>query len=169
METLNLKTRLNAYAKVSNSILEKYVTKDALDSKLEDYVTEAPQDNKVYGRENKTWVELVESAKETEKLLVFGANNQLQLDTVEEIMTLDGRHILQHGESSYKMTYNQKEDGILWIVCTAPIKSIVWEGLNMIADYTKQKAVLTDGDVNFYCYHITEALVANTWSFTINL
>ena len=38
METMNLKTTLKAYPKLSPSILNDYVTKDSLDTTLEDYV-----------------------------------------------------------------------------------------------------------------------------------
>ena len=58
MDISDLKMTLKAYQKVSPSILSDYVTKTELNTQLEDYVTEAPNDNKEYARKNKGWVEI---------------------------------------------------------------------------------------------------------------
>ena len=40
----------------------------------------------------------------------------------------------------------------------------------MIADYEKQKAVISSSDgTNYYCYRIRDMLVPNQWVFLVNL
>lgn len=58
MEKLNLTTTLTAYPLVSPSILSDYVTQESLSAQLSNYVTEAPEDNQVYGRSNGEWVDI---------------------------------------------------------------------------------------------------------------
>ena len=69
METLNLKTTLNAYPKLSPSILKDYVTKDDLNTRLEDYVEEAPVDSKPYARKDETWVPVKDSALSVDRII----------------------------------------------------------------------------------------------------
>lgn len=171
METLNLKTTLNAYPKLSPSILQDYVTKEDLTSTLENYVEEAPVDSKPYARRDETWVPVKESALSVERTIFYGSNSDLQLDNENEILSLQHKDTLPADAKSYIVNYNQSENGYMWIVCTEPISSIVWGAMGMIADYVQQEAVITSttSDVHYYCYRIADMLVPNQWVFLVNL
>lgn len=183
METLNLKTTLNAYPKLSPSILKDYVTRDDLNTKLEDYPTneeltntldnyveEAPVDSKPYARKDESWVPVKNSALESDRVIYFGSNQDLQLDSEAEVLALQQHATIPASDDSYVVNYNQVEDGYVWIVCTEPIKSIIWGTMGMIADYERQNAVIVSNTgANYYCYRIREKLVANQWVFLVNL
>lgn len=171
METLNLKTTLNAYPKLSPSILQDYVTKEDLTSTLENYVEEAPVDSKPYARRDETWVPVKESALSVERTIFYGSNSDLQLDNENEILSLQHKDTLPADAKSYIVNYNQLENGYMWIVCTEPISSIVWGATGMVAEYVQQEAVITSttSDVHYYCYRITDILVPNQWVFLVNL
>lgn len=170
METLNLKTTLNAYPKLSPSILKDYVTKDDLNTRLEDYVEEAPVDSKPYARKDETWVPVKDSALSVDRIIYYGSNKDLQIDSEEEIYQLQNKATIPADGTSYIVNYNQQEDGYLWIVCTDPIKSIVWGAMGMIADYERQRAVISSSDgTSYYCYRIRDMLVPNQWVFLVNL
>lgn len=183
METLNLKTTLNAYPKLSPSILKDYVTKDDLNTKLEDYPTneeltntldnyveEAPVDSKPYARKDETWVPVKDSALSVDRTIYYGSNKDLQLESEEEVYQLQNKATIPADGTSYIVNYNQQEDGYLWIVCTDPIKSIIWGAMGMIADYERQKAVISSSDgTNYFCYRIRDMLVPNQWVFLVNL
>ena len=183
METLNLKTTLNAYPKLSPSILKDYVTKEDLNTKLEDYPTneeltntldnyveEAPVDSKPYARRDETWVPVKESALSKDRIIYYGSNKDLQMDSERDILNLQHKDIIPAGGKSYIVNYNQTEDGYLWIVCSEPVASIVWGAMGTIADYEKQNAVITASDgTNYFCYRIRQMLVPNQWVFLVNL
>lgn len=169
MDKMNLHTKLVAYPKVSSLSPTDYVTKEELDTILDDYVTEAPVDSNVYGRKEKEWRALKPGILLTDIILYYGINDlDLQLDNVEEIKALDGKSILGMGETKVDISYEIKESGFFWIAATQPIKSIIW--LGMIADYETQSAKIVDGDITYFCYKIREKLVSDqTLNLTINL
>lgn len=172
MDLSKLKTTLRAYKKVSPSILEDYVKKEDLETTLENYVTEAPTDGKIYGRKDKAWIALKEAVALSENMVFYGSNNQLQIDTEEEIFNLDNYATMAAGATSYTVNYNQAENGYLWIVCTAPIKSILWGAMGLIADYVEQQAQIiskADPNISYWCYRIRDELVANQWVFNIHI
>lgn len=181
METMNLKTTLKAYPKLSPSILNDYVTKDSLDTTLEDYTTkeflgttldnyveEAPVDNKPYARKDESWVPIKDEALSVAKTIFYGSNKELQLDNESEILELQNKITLVAEEKSYVINYNQTEEGYLWIVCTDPISSIALGGV--MADYEQQIAVIGSNNSNakYYCYRIRDMLIPNQWIFTVN-
>lgn len=169
MEKLNLKTTLNAYPKLSPSLLSNYVTKEDFTTTLEGYVEEAPVDNGVYARQNETWVSVDPEIKITDELLYYGANTDLQMDDVNNILSLECHDIIPHGGSSYILNYNQTANGYLWICCTKPIKSIVWGAMGgMIADYIKQRADIVTQTTTYYCYRIRDMLVPGQQIFLLN-
>lgn len=170
METLNLKTTLNAYPKLSPSILKDYVTREDLTSTLENYVEEAPVDATPYARKDEAWVPVKESALSTSRVIYYGSNKDLQLDSETEILQLQNHDTIPADAKSYIVNYTQTEDGYLWIVCTEPISSIIWGAVGMIADYEKQNAAISSSTgVTYYCYRIREMLVPNQWVFLVNL
>ena len=111
MDLSKLKTTLRAYKKVSPSILEDYVKKEDLETTLENYVTEAPTDGKIYGRKDKAWIALKEAAALSENMVFYGSNNQLQIDTEEEVFNLDNYATMAAGATSHTVNYNQAENG----------------------------------------------------------
>lgn len=172
---MNLKTTLRAFPKVSPSILQDYVTKDDLNnqlenyptseeltSTLENYVTEAPADNNVYGRENKDWVQLEQDVKKVSKQLYFGESAENQLDSEQEILNLPGSATIDANASTYLLNYDQFSQGYMWIVCTSPLKSIIWGTMGLVADYIEQQAKITgdcaSDNITYYCYRIREEL-----------
>lgn len=183
METMNLKTTLKAYPKLSPSILNDYVTKDSLDTTLEDYTTkeflgttldnyveEAPVDNKPYARKDESWVPIKDEALFVAKTIFYGSNKELQLDNEAEILELQNKITLVAEEKSYVINYNQTEEGYLWIVCTDPISSITLGTMGVMADYEQQIAVIEsdNSDAKYYCYRIRDMLIPNQWIFTVN-
>lgn len=170
METLNLKTTLNAYPKLSPSILKDYVTKEEFNTTLENYVEEAPVDSTSYARKDESWVAVKESALSVDRVIYYGFNKDLQMDSEEDILKLQHKDTIPASGKSYIVNYNQTENGYLWIVCSEPIASIVWGAMGMIADYEKQRAVITASDgTNYFCYRIRDMLVPNQWVFLVNL
>ena len=63
-----------------------------------------------------------------------------------------------------------KKNGYLWIVCTEPIRSIIWGVMGFIADYEKQQAVVesSNGSTSYHCYRIRDELIAGQQVFLIN-
>lgn len=170
METLNLKTTLNAYPKLSPSILKDYVTKDRLDATLENYVEEAPVDSRTYARKDEKWVPLKPDTLLTAKALYYGVSDDTQIDNESEIMALEVSEILSPDVKSYTIDYALPRNGYLWIVCTEPIRSIIWGVMGLIADYEKQQAVIesSNGSTSYYCYRIRDELIAGQQVFLIN-
>lgn len=170
MPIFNLKTTLNAFPKLSPSVLANYVTKTDLTDTLANYVTEAPVDDNVYARSNKAWVEIQQDTLKTGFYVIFGASQTLQIDTEQEIWELDRSAALSKDETTYALSYNQTETGFLWIVSTRPIKSIIWGAMGMIADYIEQPSKVQSAttDAVYYCYRIRDMLLPNQWVFTLN-
>ena len=167
METFNLKTTLTAYPKLSSSILKDYVTKEELDTTLQNYVEEAPVDSNPYARKDEQWVELNKLTLLNDISLAYGVSNLVELQKLSDTESFD-KVVLDKHTSSYNLTYNQQSSGYFWIVCNRKISNILWMG--MVADYIEQPTKLLDSnDFPVYCYRIVDALIPQQLNFTINL
>ena len=166
METLNLKTTLNAYPKLSPSILKDYVTKEDLDTTLQNYVEEAPTDSKPYARRDEQWVELNKQAILNSISLSYGTSDLVEIQQESDTGSFD-KVELDKNIVSYNLTYNQQSNGYFWIVCNRKISSIMWMG--MVADYIEQPTKPLDSNgLPLYCYRIADVLIPQQLGFTIN-
>lgn len=170
MERLELKTTLNAYPKLSPSILSNYVTKDDLSQQLDNYVEEAPVDSKLYARENESWVEILPETKALPIKLHYGANSDLQIDNISDVEALSEFTMLSADTASYILNYTLSANGYLWICSSRPVKSIIWGAMGLIADYEYQTAVISSNNNQevYYCYRITDMLTAGQFVFLVN-
>lgn len=181
MQTMNLKTTLTAYPKLSSSLLSNYVTKDELDNELgSNYLTktqirdmyvpevEDVDSDNVYARNGKDrkWVQLRKESVATDIEVYFGANTQTQMDSVEEIKALQEHVTINKDEKTFMLEYLQQSNGILWICTTRPVRAIQWSGY-LWGDYSKQKDDVVDGEEAYYCYRSNEVLLDNLWEFKL--
>ena len=167
---MNLNTKLDAYPKLSSSILNNYVTKEDLGNTLNNYVTEAPVDGNAYSRKDKNWAALKPSTLLEEVSLYYGSNGELQLDTIQEILDLQsGEKLIPPTEHTYNITYNIPENGYFWVVATQSITSIRW--VFGLLDYIAQTAKISTPDnvKTYFCYRIREELIPQTLELSITL
>lgn len=172
---MKLNTTIAAYPKLSESILKEYATskdlqsvKDWADDKfvpeVEDRESEA-----VYARNGKDrkWVELKEAAAASNIEIYYGANDQLQIDDIEELKTLSDHTTLELNTKECVLTCNQNQDGYLWICTSQPVKSFKWMGF--LWDFIKQGNLIVDTAANksFFCYRSEEELSAGSQEFTL--
>lgn len=186
MDLSNLHTTLRAHQKLSPSILEKYAkltdldeVKNTLDKNLSDYKQEVAdnyvpevedrESDKIYARNGKDrkWVELKETTAASNIEIYYGANDQLQIDDIDELKTLSDHTILELNTKECVLTCNQSQDGYLWICTSQPVKSFKWMGF--LWDFVKQKNLIVDTDANksFFCYRSEEELSAGSQEFTL--
>lgn len=183
---MNLKTTIAAYPKLSDSILKDYATAEDL-NKVEDrfnqnmtdmkqeiaetYVPEVEdrESDKVYARNGKDrkWVELKTNTTYSDIEIYYGANNQLQIDDIDELKTLSDYISLKGDTKEYTLTCTQKENGYLWICTSQPVKSFKWMGF--LWDMVRQNNAIVDLATNksFFCYRVEEELSAGSQEFTL--
>ena len=178
MQTINLKTTLSAYPKLSSSILKDYATREELLTQINDtkqyvdtnYVPEVADktSNKAYARNGKErkWVELKESALLSDIIIYFGSNDLDELISPDQIQDLNFG-MCSYKDTTYTITYDQKETGRLWICTTAPLDHISWGPFATWTGYTKQPANIEYNDKIFYCYKSDDLLTENVWEFRL--
>ena len=148
----NLTATLEAYEQVSPSILSNYVT-------------EAPNDGLLYGRQNKTWIPVIYN------YIYMGANN-LTTITADGLISLESKNLLEDSQTTITLDKTLTASNYIWFCSTKEISSITDANTGFAVDYMEQPGSITI-EVNrrtftFYCYRTTNQLVANSWKFTIN-
>lgn len=184
---MNLKTTIAAYPRLSESLLKDYATKEDLGSVqssfnesmlnfkqevADTYVPEVEdrETSAVYARNGKdrVWVELKDSSAAADIEIYFGANDQTQIDDIEEVRSLSEHSTIEKNSKTFDLEYLQEQEGILWICTTQPIKAIQWMGY-LWGDYSKQTDKVVDSAENkvYYCYRSNEVLLDNLWQFKL--
>ena len=166
MDTSKLTMTIRAYQKVSPSALSNYITRDQLEEELNNYVTEAPEDGKIYARQDKQWSELQKEAQAQDTLLIFGSNSTLTLDA-NLLDKLDRKYNLGKDPKSFDIDYTMTEQGYFWICTNNELKNIRDGNLGWSADFIKQKNMIEYDNQFFYCYSITDELIAWNWKFIV--
>lgn len=181
----NLKTTLNAYPKLTPSILSNYVTKTELEEKdyvdstelataineldskfllaIKDFVkdVEVEGDNIVYGRIKGKWVPVFDIPQESSGIICWGMLNSKTL-SAEQMMKLHRQNYLDR-VNEYSVEDTPTENGYFWFASTLPIQSIMADnGLSYKQSVVEEPQVSIDylGEkLSFYCYR-TQKLVA---------
>lgn len=181
----NLKTTLNAYPKLTPSILSNYVTKTELEEKdyvdstelatvineldskfllaIKDFVkdVEVDGDNIVYGRVKGKWVPVFDIPQESSGIICWGMLNSKTL-SAEQMMKLHRQNYLDR-VNEYTVEDATTENGYFWFTSTLPIQSIMADnGLSYKQSIVEEPQVSIDylGEkLSFYCYR-TQKLVA---------
>ena len=185
---MNLKTTLNAYPKLSPSILENYITKeqfdatvetlvdyDSLNTILKDFVTDVEVEgtNVIYGRVKGQWIPVVDIPEQVAGIICWGMLNSSTLDA-QQLLNLSRQNFLS-GVNEYSVESTPTENSYFWFASTSPIKYIVadnglaykqpvTEGSNITIEYKGQP-------LTFYCYR-TQKLVAlpnTTYRFKVSV
>lgn len=193
----NLKTTLNAYPKLTPSILSNYVTKTELEEKdyvdstelatvineldnkfllaIKDFVkdVEVDGDNIVYGRVKGKWVPVFDIPQESSGIICWGMLNSKTL-SAEQMMKLHRQNYLDR-VNEYSVEDAPTENGYFWFTSTLPIQSIMADnGLSYKQSIVEEPQVSIDylGEkLSFYCYR-TQKLVALpgiTYKFTVSV
>ena len=193
----NLKTTLNAYPKLTPSILSNYVTKTELEEKdyvdstelatamneldnkfllaIKDFVkdVEVDGDNIVYGRVKGKWVPVFDIPQESSGIICWGMLNSKTL-SAEQMMKLHRQNYLDR-VNEYSVEDTPTENGYFWFASTLPIQSIMADnGLSYKQSVVEEPQVSIDylGEkLSFYCYR-TQKLVALpgiTYKFTVSV
>lgn len=193
----NLKTTLNAYPKLTPSILSNYVTKTELEEKdyvdstklstaineldskfllaIKDFVkdVEVEGDNIVYGRIKGKWVPVFDIPQESSGIICWGMLNSKTL-SAEQMMKLHRQNYLD-GVNEYSVDDVPSENGYFWFASTLPIQSIMADsGLSYKQSVVEEAQVSIDylGEkLSFHCYR-TQKLVALpgiTYKFTVSV
>ena len=183
---MNLKTTLNAYPKLSPSILESYVTKDELEAKnyvdydslnliIADFVREVESNdiNTIYGRVKGQWVPVVDIPEQVAGVMCWGMLNSATLDA-EQMLTLSRQNFLS-GVNEYSVECTPTENSYFWFTSTSPIKYIVADnGLaykQPVVEGSKITIEYKGQPLTFYSYR-TQKLVAlpnTTYKFRISV
>ena len=193
----NLKTTLNAYPKLTPSILSNYVTKTELEEKdyvdstelatamneldskflfaIKDFVkdVEVDGDSIVYGRVKGKWVPVFDIPQESRGIICWGMLNSQTL-SAEQMMKLHRQNYLD-GVNEYSVDDVPSENGYFWFASTLPIQSIMADsGLSYKQSVVEESQVSIDylGEkLSFHCYR-TQKLVALpgiTYKFTVSV
>lgn len=193
----NLKTTLNAYPKLTPSILSNYVTKTELEEKdyvdstelstaineldskfllaIKDFVkdVEVEGDNIVYGRIKGKWVPVFDIPQESSGIICWGMLNSKTL-SAEQMMKLHRQNYLD-GVNEYSVDDVPSENGYFWFASTLPIQSIMADsGLSYKQSVVEETQVSIDylGEkLSFHCYR-TQKLVALpgiAYKFTVSV
>lgn len=193
----NLKTTLNAYPKLTPSILSNYVTKTELEEKdyvdstelatvineldnkfllaIKDFVkdVEVEGDNIVYGRVKGKWVPVFDIPQESKGIICWGMLNSKTL-SAEQMMKLHRQNYLD-GVNEYSVDDVPSENGYFWFASTLQIQSIMADsGLSYKQSVVEESQVSIDylGEkLSFHCYR-TQKLVALpgiTYKFTVSV
>ena len=193
----NLKTTLNAYPKLTPSILSNYVTKTELEEKdyvdstelataineldskfllaIKDFVkdVEVEGNNIVYGRIKGKWVPVFDIPQESSGIICWGMLNSKTL-SAEQMMKLHRQNYLDR-VNEYSVEDTPTENGYFWFASTLPIQSIMADnGLSYKQSVVEEPQVSIDylGEkLSFYCYR-TQKLVALpgiTYKFTVSV
>lgn len=184
---MNLKTTLNAYPKLSPSVLKDYVTKteleeknyvdhDALTTILEDFVRDVETEgtNIIYGRVKGKWVPVVDIPEQTAGIMCWGMINSSTLSAEQMMHELDRQNFLA-GVNEYSVECTPTENGYFWFTSTTPIDHIIADnGLSYkqaVAEAPTISISYKGKNLNFYCYR-TQKLVALpgiTYKFRVNV
>lgn len=178
MQTINLKTTLTAYPKLSSSLLKDYATKDELRTEIENtradiienYVPEVSdrESDKVYARNGKDrkWVEVKDSAVIKDTFIYFGSNNLNKITSFDQIKSLT-QDKCSYEEKTYTITYNQTSPGRFWICTTTPILYIQWGSFAAWTGYSRQTVDIIEDGTIYYCYYSDEIFTENIWEFKL--
>ena len=170
----NLKTHVNAIAKISPSILKDYVTRDELisyqyvthpelDEILKNFVREVENGDPsiVYGRQNGKWVPIIKIPEHVPGVLVFGMTNSEVL-TAENLFNLTKQSYIDDIDE-YLIEYQPSANGYFWFACTTDIVNVeANNGLVYEQSLIKSSDVMLEYDgepLMFKCYR-TKKLVA---------
>lgn len=187
---VNLNVTLNAYPRLSSTLLSDYVTKEELEAKeyidnsalqvaLEDYVkdVEDPEVGVVYGRMDvdgvMTWVPIT-YVDDKDQPFCYGMTTGDTL-TSEGLQSLQ-RVIISKEISSYLVEYQPDDNGYFWF-CTPRqvVKVMAASGLSYEVTVTKQQGTIAltveDKTYNMNCYKTTRlaALPGVPYKFEIEL
>jgi hypothetical protein len=149
----NLTATLEAYEQVSPSILSNYVT-------------EAPNDGLLYGRQNKTWIPVMY------KPYIYMGADAVTIMTANELATLEFKNSLEDTQTSIVFNKTLTAPNYIWFCSTKEIGSIVDVDTGFEVDYIQQSEPVII-EINritytFHCYRTTNQLLDNSWKFMIN-
>ena len=171
----NLKTTLQAFPKLSPSILKDYVTKEELENEnfvnhtelstiLSDFVkdVENGENGTIYGRVNGKWVPIFDVPSPIDGILCWGMIDSQTLNG-QQILSDLNRMTLVENVIEYSIEYQPTQSGYFWFASTVPITGVVANsGLSyqqILTDCPNISVIYKGNSLTFYCYR-TQKLVA---------
>ena len=169
-----LNTIVNAYQKVSPSILTEYITKEELEK---EYVKEAPDDGGVYGRQDKQWVEL-EPDTVRKIQLYYGDSSKSTFTTFADITGLKNHDEIarlskETAQQAVIKDYVLDQANYIWVCCSSKVTSILCfdDSLTVGCVYTNsnsEESISGDDGLTYYCYRLESHLIkSHPWNFKI--
>lgn len=160
----NLSTKINAYPKVSPSALINYVT-------------EAPIDHNLYGRQNREWVEIKECEIRNTKLYYGNSSKSVltSFSDIEEISTTPKEFSKDSVNEIIINNYVLPQVNYFWVCCSSKVANIFCfdDSLTVGCIYTNRnskKSIAGDDGLTYYCYRLESHLIKDhPWNFRIVL